>query len=111
MTTKIKTSLLIATVAFFGISATAFAEDTYTMEMKDGAFSPAKLEVPANKKIHLIVNNHESGTVEFESYELDQEQKISSGESINLDIGPLEPGEYPVFDDKNESAKGAIVAK
>ena len=86
-------------------------EQTYTIDMRNGSFDPPTLEVPAGQKIHLNITNNESSETEFESYPLNQEQKIESGKSADIYIGPLEPGEYPVFDDNNPSAKGAVVAK
>lgn len=84
---------------------------TYTIEMKNGTFAPQTLEVPAGTKIHLIVKNGEKVQTEFESYKLDQEQKIDSGASIDAYIGPLDAGEYPIFDDLNPDATGKIIAK
>lgn len=83
----------------------------YTIEMKGGKFSPATLEIPAGKKIHLTVKNEESVQTEFESYKLDKEEKIESGKSVDMFVGPLEAGEYPIFDDNNPDATGKIVAK
>jgi hypothetical protein len=79
--------------------------------MKNGSFDPPALEVPAHTKIHLNVKNDESVQTEFESYPLNQEQKIESGGSTDMYIGPLDPGEYPIFDDNNPDAKGNIIAK
>lgn len=91
--------------------ARAAEQADYTIEMKNGTFSPPALEVPAHKKIHLTVRNSEAVQTEFESYELNQEHKIESGKTADMYIGPLEPGEYPVFDDNNPDAKGRVIAK
>lgn len=102
---------------FAGLMALSFVpqakadDETYTLTMKNGAFEPAGLKIPANKKIHLIVKNENSKQVEFESYELDIEEKINSGESTDIYIKPLDAGSYPIFDDKNPDTKGEIIAK
>lgn len=91
-------------------SAQALDQD-YMMEMTSGGFSPQVLEVPAGEKIHLTVKNSGKSETEFESYPLDQEHEIKSGEAADMYIGPLDPGEYPVFDDNNPNIKGRILAK
>lgn len=106
----IVTALGCASVAPLA-AAQAAEQATYTIEMKNGTFEPQALEVPAGQKIHLIVKNGEKVQTEFESYKLDQEQKIESGQSIDAYVGPLEAGEYPVFDDNNPDATGKLVAK
>lgn len=83
----------------------------YTLEIRNGAFSPATLEVPANEKVHLTVRNNETVEAEFESYPLDREEKIDPGEQTELYVGPLEAGAYEFFDDNNPDAKGILIAK
>ncbi len=83
----------------------------YTLEMKGGAFVPSTLQVPAGQKVRLIVKNEEKTQTEFESYKLDKEQKIESGKSVDMFVGPLEAGEYPIFDDNNPDTTGKIIAK
>lgn len=100
---------VILTASYF--PAHAMEQEEYTLDMKNGSFDPPALEVPAHQKIHLNVKNDEASQTEFESYSLNQEQKIESGKTTDMYIGPLEPGEYPVFDDNNPDAKGSIVAK
>ena len=107
-----KLVLLAAAMGIASYANVSAAEQVdYTLEMKNGTFSPAVLEVPANEKIHLTVKNSEAVQTEFESYKLNQEQKIESGKTADMFIGPLEPGEYPVFDDNNPDAKGSVIAK
>lgn len=103
---------LIASVLVIAITTYAKAEgQTYTITVKNGTFEPAALEVPANQKIHLIIKNEEKVLVEFESYPLDVEEKIDSGESVEVFINPLDAGTYPIFDDKNPNVKGSLIAK
>ncbi|MCB1680609.1 MAG: cupredoxin domain-containing protein [Alphaproteobacteria bacterium] len=110
---NLKYALILGSVLSMGAPFPVLAEDgtTYTIEMKEGSFSPPVLEVPAHEKIHLVVKNSETVQTEFESYRLNREVKIKSGESTDVYIGPLEPGEYPIFDDNNPDAKGSIVAQ
>lgn len=98
-------------VSCAGMLPAQAAETDYSMEVKGTGFEPQKLEVPAGQKIHLTVKNTGKDEAEFESYPLNQEHKIESGESADMYIGPLEPGEYEVFDDNNPDNKGSLIAK
>lgn len=108
--------VLIALVAAFclGLVTAASADDTPTFEIaiKDHKFLPATLEVPAGKKIKLIVKNQDPTPEEFESYELNREKVIPGNSQGIVFIGPLDPGTYPFFGDFNQAtAQGKIIAK
>ena len=90
----------------------AYANDTYTITIKNHRFEPAELTVPAGKKIKLIINNTDSSPEEFESHELKREKVIPSNSKTTIFIGPLSPGKYPFFGEFNETtAKGTIIVK
>jgi hypothetical protein len=108
MRSPIFTTIAITTLLS---SSSVFASDTISIEMKDGKFNPSVISVPVHQKVELFVKNAERAEVEFESYELDREVKIPSGETARIFVGPLEAGMYPVFDDNNPDAKGSVVAK
>lgn len=94
-------------------SATALAADAdFTLTIKDHVFQPAQLEIPAGKKIKLLVVNQDASPEEFESHPLNREKVIAGNSSAIIYIGPLEPGRYPFFGEFHEStAQGAIIAK
>ena len=103
---------ITTTMLAIGIAGLAHAANNeIAITMKNGGFEPANINVPANAKIHLTVTNKEDHETEFESYELNQEQKIKSGQTIDMFVGPLSSGTYPIFDDKNPDAKGVVVVK
>ena len=109
---KLAAAFVLA-LAFVG-APPAMAEDTPQFEIviKEHAFVPAVLEVPANKKIKLLVKNQDPTPEEFESYELNREKVIAGNSQAIIFIGPLEPGTYPFFGDFNPStAQGKIIAK
>ncbi|MGB4058007.1 MAG: cupredoxin domain-containing protein [Alphaproteobacteria bacterium] len=84
----------------------------YTLVIKDHKFSPETLEIPANQKVKIIVDNQDPSPEEFESYELNREKVISGNSKGIIFVGPLKPGTYPFFGEFNMStAKGQIVAK
>jgi hypothetical protein len=97
----------------FGHATSAMAQDApYTLIIKDHMFQPAEIEIPADKKIALIVKNEDPTPEEFESVELRREKVVPGGEQITVYIGPLKPGRYEFFGDFNPTtARGHIVAK
>ena len=97
-----------------GLAAVALADETPTFEIviKNHKFEPATLEVPANKKVKLIVKNQDPTPEEFESYELNREKVIAGNSQAIIFIGPLDPGTYPFFGEFNQAtAQGKIIAK
>lgn len=95
------------------LSSTAVpAEDTPTFEIiiKDHKFAPSVIEVPANRKIKLVIKNQDPTPEEFESYPLNREKVIPGGAQAIIFIGPLEPGTYPFFGEFNQAtAQGKII--
>ena len=99
-------------LALCGPLPTQAEEGTYTLTIKDHRFAPTELEIPADKKITLIVKNLDSTPEEFESLELHREKVVTGGQEITVYIGPLRPGRYEFFGDFNpQTARGHIVAK
>ena len=101
-------------IALFAFAAPAFAAElpTYNLTAKNGRFEPELIEIPAGKKIQLIVKNEGPGAEEFESTELNREKVIAPGKSITLYLGPLKEGTYTYFGDFHpDTAKGKVVVK
>lgn len=107
---KLKTLAIILFITVIAPVA-AKAED-YVLTIKNHRFSPAVLEVPANQKVKLIVDNQDRTAEEFESYELNREKVVDGDSKITVFIGPLDPGTYPYFGDFHKDvATGKIVVK
>jgi len=104
---------LFSLALIFAIATPAAAQEpTYTLVVKDHKFQPTEIEIPADKKIALIVKNEDPTPEEFESVELRREKVIPGGEQIIVYIGPLKPGRYEFFGDFNPAtARGHIVVK
>jgi len=105
---------LLTTVTLLFAATLATAEDTPTFEItiKGHKFQPETLEVPANRKVKLIVKNQDPTPEEFESYELNREKVIPGNAQATIFIGPLDPGTYPFFGEFNQAtAQGKIIAK
>lgn len=102
-----------ALVASAIVGHAARAEDlpTFKLEMADGKLNPARIEVPAGKRIKIEIRNTGKGAAEFESVELRKEKVLAPGADSFVVIAPLDPGQYKFFDDFHQAAQGLIVAK
>lgn len=104
---------LIILLITLTLSNQAFADDKiFTLTIKDHKFSPDILEVPANEKFKLIVENQDKTAEEFESADLQKEKIISGGKKITLIVKPLKAGEYSFFGEFHpKTAHGKLIAK
>ena len=84
---------------------------TFRIRIKNHAFDPAELTVPAGKRLVLIVHNADDTPAEFESRELGAEKVISAGREATIRVGPLAAGHYPFIDEfHQDQARGALIA-
>jgi plastocyanin len=106
-------ALALAAALVVTLAPLAAAEDlpTFRLEMADGKLNPARIEVPAGKRVKIEVRNTGKGAVEFESVQLRKEKVLAPGAESFVVIAPLDPGEYKFFDDFHQQAQGLIVAK
>ncbi len=106
---------LVAVAALFALvlaSPPARAEDSPMVEIKNHRFVPDRLDVPANVKFKLLVKNADETAEEFESAKLNREKLVGPGQTITVFLGPLAPGEYPVFGDfHQDTAKAVLIAR
>jgi hypothetical protein len=108
-----RAALLAVVVVAGAFGADAVAQDpTYTLVIKDHKFQPTEIEIPAGKKIALIVKNEDPTPEEFESTQLRREKVIPGGQQATVYIGPVKPGKYEFFGDFNpKTARGYLIAK
>jgi len=95
------------------VPAAAWAEDppSFRLTIKNHAFDPAELTVPAGKRLLLIVRNADDTPAEFESSQLGAEKVISAGREATIRIGPLTAGRYPFTDEfHQDQAHGVLIA-
>ncbi len=100
--------LLATLLAWPAVGADAV---TASLTIRNRAFEPAELPVPAGQKIALHVRNADAAASEFESADLHREKVVPAGEEVVIFIGPLRAGSYEFFDDLNPSARGHVVAR
>jgi len=95
-----------------GATPALAAEPDYTVTIKDHRFEPAELQVPAGRKITLLVKNLDPTAEEFESKDLKRERVIPGKSEATFTLGPLKPGTYRFVGEFHEStAKGSLIAK
>jgi len=83
----------------------------YHIEIKNHLFYPAKIVIPANEKVKLIIFNHDNNVEEFDSFSLNREKVIFPHRSATIFIGPLPAGEYSFFGEYHpHSARGKVIA-
>jgi len=82
------------------------------LEIKDHLFFPSEIEIPANTKVKLLINNLDPTAEEFESYELNREKVIGGNRKAVIFIGPLPSGIYPFFGEfYPKTAQGKVLVK
>ena len=105
---------LTAIVLGLTFSSPSFAEDlqTYELTLKDAAFSPAEIRVPAGKAFMIKLTNANNAPAEFESLEMKVEKVAPANSTIVVRIKELEAGSYAFVDEFQEDvAKGVVIAE
>ncbi|MBN9075100.1 MAG: hypothetical protein BGN87_03225 [Rhizobiales bacterium 65-79] len=107
---RLLVSLAVVSTVLSGTAA--FAADTPAVAIKNHAFSPETLVLPAGKRIKLTIANADKTAEEFDSTDLHVEKMIAGGQTATVFIGPLEPGTYNFVGELHKAtAYGTIVAK
>lgn len=104
--------IALACTALFTGTVRAEELPTFQIVARDGRFSPARIEVPAGRKIKLLFRNEGPGPEEFENTELRVEKVLGPGASSFVVIHKLRPGTYRFFGEFHPAtAETLIVAK
>ena len=110
----VERAVLIGSVALILVAAwiggAESAEDpVYRIEFADGVVTPSRIEVPADRRIELLLVNKGTTPAEFESLTLRKEKVLAPDSSTSMVIKGLDPGEYPFFDDFHPEAPPAVL--
>ena len=112
MNNRLTTWSLILGCYFFTAGNASAETPVYEIQIRDHLFYPSELEIPAGKKVKLIIKNQDAAPEEFESYELNREKVIMGNSNGIIFIGPLPRGTYPFFGEFNPlTAQGIILVK
>lgn len=74
---------------------------TFHIVVKDGRFSPDRIEVPAGARIKLSLQNDGPGPLEFENDDMHIEKILAAGARSFVVLPKLKPGEYSFVDEFN----------
>jgi|SRR5215831_20859194 len=103
---------LLASAAFAALPALAADEPALELTIENHKFTPERLEVPAGRKVKLLVENKDATAEEFDSDDLRIEKVISGNAKGTIWIGPLKAGEYKFIGEYHDkTAHGVVVAK
>ncbi|WP_215299734.1 cupredoxin domain-containing protein [Polynucleobacter sp. AP-Nino-20-G2] len=96
-----------------GVATLASANPSeITIKIQKGRFSPSQIEIPADTKVRLVIQNLDDTPEEFESHELNREVLIKANGSASFYIGPLSPGLYKFEGEFSpETAQGVVIVK
>lgn len=103
-------ALAVLLVLFATFSASA-DPGPVTIAIRDHAFIPAEVKIPAGVKVELTIRNEQTVPAEFESASLHREKVVSPGSAISVYVGPLSPGRYEFFDDFHPATRGFVVVE
>lgn len=99
--------------SMIGIASHASANPLeVTIKIQKGRFSPSQVEIPANTKVKLIIENLDDTPEEFESHDLNREVLIQANSKAAIYIGPLSPGRYQFEGEFSPAtAQGVVIVK
>jgi hypothetical protein len=103
-------ALAVLIVLFTSLAAAA-DPGPVTITIRDHAFVPAEVKIPAGAKVELMIRNEQTVPAEFESASLHREKVVSPGSAVSVYVGPLSPGRYEFFDDFHPATRGVVVAE
>jgi hypothetical protein len=84
-----------------GLAQTAQPLPSLQLSIRDGVFSPQRLEVPAATRIKLVLKNEGPGPLEFENAEMNIEKVLAAGAESFVVLPRMKPGEYEFVDEYN----------
>ena len=94
------------------VAHAAEAMPVFSIKALGGILEPAMIEVPADTRFKIEIENEGSDPVEFESAELHLEKVLAGGAKSYVVINGLKPGTYVFFDDFHpDTGKVHVVVK
>lgn len=107
-------AVLLVGLLMAGILQTAQAQEmpSFSVVAKDGRLTPEQIEVPAGRRIKLVVRNEGRGPIEFENLDLRVEKVLAPGATSFVVTPPLKPGAHTFIDEFHpETGKMQLIAK
>lgn len=99
-------------MALFSHNLAAETLPSYQIVARDGLLQPARLEVPAGKRIKLQISNQGKAPIEFENLQMHVEKVLGPGGQSFVVLNPLKPGSYRFIDEFHpQTGKLDLVAR
>lgn len=84
----------------------------FEVVVRDGVFYPARIEVPAGRRVKLVLVNEGPGPLEFENDEMHIEKVIGPDVRSFIVLPSLQPGRYDFNDEYNPiTGELTVIAK
>ena len=104
--------LVLAAFSSPEVAHAAEAMPVFSIKALGGILEPAMIEVPADTRFKIEIENEGSDPIEFESSELHVEKVLAGGAKSYVVINGLKPGTYMFFDDFHpDTGKVHVVVK
>lgn len=95
-----------------GMAVAAEELPVFEVIAKEGRLFPARLDVPAGRRVKLVVRNEGKGPIEFENLDMRVEKVLAPGATSFVVLPKLKPGEYEFIDEFHQATgKMTVVAK
>lgn len=108
--TRLTSIIISSLLLLFTINAMGQQRPEYHIKIENHLFYPAKIDIPVNTKVKLIISNYDETVEEFDSFSLNREKVIFPNQKAIIFIGPLPEGEYRFFGEYHpHSARGTVV--
>lgn len=104
----------IIAALLFACATLVHAEElpVFQITAKNGKLIPERIEVPAGRKIKLVLKNEGPGPLEFENLDMRIEKVLGPGATSFVVLHNLKPGTYRFVDEFHpDTAQCLIVAK
>lgn len=108
---QVLTILSAIMLAAFASPVLAAPAPDVRLTIKNQAFEPTTLTIPAGQTVKIVVKNEDALPAEFESSELNREKVIPGGSQVPVYVGPLKPGTYSFFNDFYPDSTGKLIVK
>lgn len=95
-----------------GMAVAAGELPAFEIVVNNGYFKPKRIEVPAGRRVKLILINEGPGPLEFENDEMHIEKVLNAGARSFVVLPPLKPGQYDFVDEFNPiTGELTVIAK
>lgn len=101
--------LLIVPLVVGIFPAARGATQDLELRIKNQAFQPDVLTIPAGQRVKIVIKNEDALPAEFESTDINREKVIPGGTTIPVWVGPLTASTYKFYNDFHPQSTGQLI--